>query len=84
MFTAFSRDQPEKIYVQDVIRQQAKLICSLVERNAAVCLCGSAGKMPQAVRMALCDALVIGGLAPDTESAKYIFEQQVPYWEEVW
>lgn len=84
VFTAFSRDQPEKIYVQDVIRQQAKLICSLVERNAAVCLCGSAGKMPQAVRMALCDALVIGGLAPDTESAKYIFEQQVPYWEEVW
>ena len=84
VLTAFSRDQPEKIYVQDVIRQQARLVCFLIQRGAAVCLCGSSGRMPLAVRQALYDALVIGGLAPDVETAKRIFDQKVEYWEEVW
>ncbi|RYP18766.1 hypothetical protein DL767_009766 [Monosporascus sp. MG133] len=82
--TAFSRDQKEKIYVQDVIRQQAGLICYLVQKGAIMCLCGSSGKMPEAVRQALYDALVIGGLAPNAEAAKHIFNNRVEYWEEVW
>ncbi|RYO99089.1 hypothetical protein DL764_006916 [Monosporascus ibericus] len=82
--TAFSRDQKEKIYVQDVIRQQASLICYLVQKGAIMCLCGSSGKMPEAVRQALYDALVIGGLAPNAEAAKHIFNNRVECWEEVW
>ncbi len=84
VYTAFSRDQQEKVYVQDIIREQATLVCHLVQRGATICLCGSSGKMPEAVRQALHDALVIGGLAANAEAAKLIFERTVDYWEEVW
>jgi sulfite reductase alpha subunit-like flavoprotein len=57
VFTAFSRDQPEKIYVQDVIRQNGKLIAELTDVAAIIYICGSSGNMPKAVRAALVDAL---------------------------
>ncbi|KAI9804460.1 MAG: hypothetical protein M1825_001359 [Sarcosagium campestre] len=54
VFTAFSRDQREKVYVQDVIRKQAQLVYKLLhEQQGTVYICGSSGKMPQAVREAL-------------------------------
>jgi len=82
---AFSRDQREKIYVQDLIRKQGKLICDLIARqNAIICLCGSSGKMPEAVRQALCDVLVEGRIATDQEAAKKLFDEPNRYWEEVW
>lgn len=62
VFTAFSRDQDEKIYVQDIIKQNAKLIHRrLHTERGIVCICGSSGKMPQAVREALTAALQKGG-----------------------
>lgn len=82
--TAFSRDQREKVYVQDIIRQEAALVCFLIQRGAIICLCGSSGKMPEAVRQALYDALVMGGLAANVETARHILEHDVEYWEEVW
>ncbi|KAK7754084.1 NAPDH-dependent diflavin reductase [Diatrype stigma] len=82
--TAFSRDQKEKVYVQDIIRQEAAHVCFLIQRGAIICLCGSAGKMPEAVRQALYDALVMGGLASNVETARHIIEHNVEYWEEVW
>ncbi|KAH7031198.1 uncharacterized protein B0I36DRAFT_119824 [Microdochium trichocladiopsis] len=80
----FSRDQREKVYVQDLLRQQAPLVCDLISRNAIVCLCGSSGRMPEAVRQALCDVLVEGRVAPDHETAKKLFNNPSRYWEEVW
>ncbi|KAI1505382.1 riboflavin synthase domain-like protein [Biscogniauxia marginata] len=84
VFTAFSRDQREKIYVQDRIREQAALVCSLLDKGAVVYLCGSSGKMPEAVRQALYDAMVIGGMAPDPETAKQMFHSWACIREEVW
>ncbi|KAI0387795.1 riboflavin synthase domain-like protein [Hypomontagnella monticulosa] len=84
VFTAFSRDQREKIYVQDRIREQALLVCEYIKRGAVICICGSAGKMPEAVRTALYDAMVIGKLAPDREAAKKSLHAINPIWEEVW
>ncbi|ORY65070.1 uncharacterized protein BCR38DRAFT_431779 [Pseudomassariella vexata] len=83
VITAFSRDQKEKLYVQDVIRREAKLVCELVQQNAIILLCGSAGKMPSAVRLALRDALVIGGMARDRDEATQILSRCWS-WEEVW
>jgi sulfite reductase alpha subunit-like flavoprotein len=57
VFTAFSRDQREKIYVQDIIRQNGKLIAELWNQAAIIYICGSSGNMPKAVRAALVDAL---------------------------
>ncbi|KAL6240546.1 NAPDH-dependent diflavin reductase [Rhinocladiella similis] len=57
--TAFSRDQREKIYIQDRIRERSSLIWDyLREGHSTVVVCGSSGQMPKAVRQALVDALV--------------------------
>ena len=53
VFPAFSRDQKQKVYVQDVIRSQSSRVWRLLENDAIVYVCGSSGKMPQAVREAL-------------------------------
>lgn len=54
--TAWSRDQAEKHYVQDVVREQAGLIDEWLQRGAHIYLCGSL-QMGQAVLDALQEAL---------------------------
>ncbi len=49
---AFSRDQAEKRYVQDVVREQAAAIDEWLKRGAHVYLCGGL-KMGQEVELAL-------------------------------
>ncbi|EAW12628.1 NAPDH-dependent diflavin reductase [Aspergillus clavatus NRRL 1] len=62
VFTAFSRDQRQKIYVQDIIRQNFGLFFRLLhEMTGSVYICGSSGRMPQAVREALIEAFEHGG-----------------------
>ncbi|KAK2742345.1 NAPDH-dependent diflavin reductase [Myotisia sp. PD_48] len=54
IFAAFSRDQKQKYYVQDVIREQSETIYDLLLRQeGSVFICGSSGNMPRAVREAL-------------------------------
>jgi sulfite reductase alpha subunit-like flavoprotein len=59
LITAFSRDQKQKVYVQDKIREHGeavtKLLCNM---NTNVFVCGSSGAMPKAVRRALLDVLM--------------------------
>ncbi|KAI1113163.1 riboflavin synthase domain-like protein [Nemania sp. NC0429] len=80
----FSRDQPHKIYVQDRLLQNYQTVCDFLRKGAAVCLCGSSGKMPEAVRLALYDCMVKGEMAIDREQAKAMFHDKFVYWEEVW
>lgn len=54
--TAWSRDQLEKHYVQDVVREQAALIDEWLQRGAYIYLCGCL-QMGQAVLDALQEAL---------------------------
>jgi sulfite reductase alpha subunit-like flavoprotein len=61
VLTAFSRDQREKVYVQDVIKENAELMYRLlVVEKGFFYLCGSSGRMPAAVREAVTEAFVIG------------------------
>ncbi|PGH34054.1 hypothetical protein GX50_03110 [[Emmonsia] crescens] len=54
VLTAFSRDQKQKIYVQDRIREHAGLFFRILhDLGGTVYICGSSGKMPQAIREAL-------------------------------
>ncbi|KAL4801021.1 hypothetical protein BDV19DRAFT_375599 [Aspergillus venezuelensis] len=54
VLTAFSRDQKNKVYVQDVISQHSATVFNLLhDKGGAVFVCGSSGRMPQAVREAL-------------------------------
>lgn len=84
VITAFSRDQPYKVYVQDRLLENYQLVCNLLTQGAVVCLCGSSGKMPEAVRTALYDCMVKGELAHDRESAKTKLYEMNAFWEEVW
>ncbi|KAJ0415966.1 hypothetical protein BJY00DRAFT_292576 [Aspergillus carlsbadensis] len=69
VLTAFSRDQQKKIYVQDVIKENSKLVFKLLhDKGGAVFVCGSSGRMPQAVREALTEAFQYGG---DAESQQF-------------
>lgn len=62
VLTAFSRDQPQKVYVQDTIRQNFSLFYRLLhDMQGSVYVCGSSGRMPQAVREALIEAFANGG-----------------------
>ncbi|KAI0525764.1 hypothetical protein F5B22DRAFT_587647 [Xylaria bambusicola] len=84
VFTAFSRDQTSKIYVQDRLLENYKQVCEWLAKGCAICLCGSSGKMPEAVRVALYDCMVKGELATDREDAKSKFHKTFVFWEEVW
>jgi len=67
--TAWSRDQPEKRYVQDVVREQAALIDGWLQRGATIYLCGSL-QMGQDVLSALQDVLAgQRGIEPDKAAA---------------
>jgi len=87
VFTAFSRDQKPKIYVQDLIKEQGELVFKLLhEGNGIVYVCGSSGKMPQAVREALIAAFQIAG-GMDIEAAEaYLarMEKESRYKQETW
>ena len=56
--TAFSRDQKEKFYVQDRIRDQCQMVSRLLhDPSIVIIVCGASGQMPKAVRQALVDVL---------------------------
>lgn len=86
VYAAFSRDQNQKVYVQDLIRQQSESVFRLLhEADGLVYVCGSSGKMPQAVRAALTDVFVERGM--DQEAANRYLEDMAKggrYKQETW
>lgn len=55
--TAFSRDQSQKIYVQDRIMQKAKDFNEWVEKGASIYVCGQKNPMSNDVHQAIIDVL---------------------------
>jgi len=54
---AFSRDQAEKVYVQDRLREQAETLYAWLEAGAYVYVCGDAERMAPDVHRALHDVI---------------------------
>ena len=54
---AFSRDQAEKIYVQDRLRENAAEVFSWLERGAHIYVCGDMSRMAKDVEAALLDII---------------------------
>ncbi|XP_077479486.1 NADPH-dependent diflavin oxidoreductase 1 [Stigmatopora argus] len=87
LFTAFSRDQEEKVYVQQRVRENALLIWNLIaNKGAYFYIAGNAKDMPNGV----CDALKVvfqknGGLsAEDAEKMLASMEKSGKFQSETW
>ena len=87
VFTAFSRDQKSKIYVQDLIKQQSKKVFHMLyDARGIVYICGSSGKMPQAVREALIEVFQSEGAMERVAAEAYLLsmEKEGRYKQETW
>jgi sulfite reductase (NADPH) flavoprotein alpha-component len=72
MDTAFSRDQAEKIYVQDRIQEHAAELYDWLERGAYFYVCGDATRMAKSVEQALLDAIMVGSQGALEHAAEYL------------
>ncbi|NXS54910.1 NDOR1 oxidoreductase, partial [Brachypteracias leptosomus] len=87
LFTAFSRDQEEKVYVQHRIRENRRLVWELLSRGGAhIYLAGNAKQMPEAVAEALQGVLQLeGGLSPsEAEEHLTALERSQRFQSETW
>ncbi len=87
LHVAFSRaDGVPKRYVQDLIRAEADQLWPLLERGAAIYVCGDAGKMAPAVRQAFAD-LIAAKASVDATTANARLETMTSsgrYFTDVW
>ncbi|KAL8830367.1 MAG: hypothetical protein Q9191_001477 [Dirinaria sp. TL-2023a] len=84
---AFSRDQTNKIYVQDLIKEQSELVYRLLHGGGGIVyVCGSSGKMPQSVRIALTEVFKRHGNMHqgDAEAFLQAIEKEGRYKQETW
>ena len=87
LYTAFSRDQRGKVYVQDRILEQSSLLWDLIDQQGAkVVLSGSTGKMPDQVAYAFKQIFMKeGGLsAQESEAYFSLLVKRGQYQEECW
>jgi len=69
---AFSRDQPEKVYVQDIMRKNGKELYQWLEKGAHFYVCGDAGRMASDVHEALIEIVSEHGKLSAEDAAAYI------------
>ncbi|XP_068020311.1 NADPH-dependent diflavin oxidoreductase 1 isoform X2 [Melanerpes formicivorus] len=87
LFTAFSRDQEEKVYVQHRIREQRRLLWELLDcRGAHLYLAGNAKQMPEAVAEALQWVLQVEGGLSASQAEEYLaaLERSQRFQSETW
>ncbi|KQS84967.1 flavodoxin [Methylobacterium sp. Leaf361] len=83
---AFSRDQPEKVYVQDRITQHAQELISWLDGGAHLYVCGDAKNMAKDVRAAVVKAYETarGLSAADAEAQVAALERSHRYQQDVY
>ncbi len=72
MDLAFSRDQEEKIYVQDRMCEQAEALFQWLENGAYIYICGDAEYMAKSVDTALHDVVSEQGKLNPQQTKEYI------------
>lgn len=71
---AFSRDQAEKVYVQDRIREKGEEVFAWLEKGAHFYICGDANRMAKDVHQALIDIIKAHGGKDDEQAESYLKE----------
>jgi sulfite reductase (NADPH) flavoprotein alpha-component len=74
--TAFSRDQVQKIYVQDRMRENARELYEWLERGAYFYVCGDAERMAVDVEKALLDIVASQSGGGAERAAEYLAEMK--------
>lgn len=70
--TAFSRDQAQKVYVQDKMQERCKELYQWLERGAYFYVCGDATRMAKDVETALLDVIAKGSNGTLEHAAEYL------------
>jgi sulfite reductase (NADPH) flavoprotein alpha-component len=73
---AFSRDQAEKIYVQDRMRQNAAQIWEWIDAGGYFYVCGDASRMAKDVNQALIDIAAEQGGMDEAAASAYVKQMQ--------
>lgn len=83
LFVAFSREQKDKVYVQNKILEQKELVWRVLEAKGKVYVCGDAAAMAPDVRAAF--AKVIAEFS-SADPANYLqaMQREDRYLEDVW
>ncbi|MBR9760106.1 sulfite reductase subunit alpha [bacterium] len=71
---AFSRDQPEKVYVQDIMRKNAAELFQWLEKGAHFYVCGDAERMAKDVHEALIEIVSEYGKLSEEAAVAYVAE----------
>ncbi|HWL27440.1 MAG TPA: assimilatory sulfite reductase (NADPH) flavoprotein subunit [Burkholderiaceae bacterium] len=69
---AFSRDQPQKVYVQDRMKEHASELYEWIQGGAHVYVCGDATRMAKDVHQALLHIARQEGALDDTEAKQWL------------
>jgi sulfite reductase (NADPH) flavoprotein alpha-component len=83
---AFSRDQPQKIYVQNLIQQHAAELWSWLSDGASLYVCGDAARMAKDVDVALHETAVRAGGLSTEQAVEWVgmLRQQKRYLRDVY
>ncbi|XP_065830263.1 NADPH-dependent diflavin oxidoreductase 1-like [Oscarella lobularis] len=87
LYAAFSRDQENKVYVQDRLLEQAPLVWTMIsEKQAYLYIAGNSKQMPTDVRNALKTVCAKWGNMSEEESDDYLkkLEQKKRFHMETW
>lgn len=85
VFTAFSRDQREKIYVQDLVRQESARLADFLQDNPIFTVCGGSSKMADACKRAVFEPfLETGDQASNAVAERKQILDSVTWWQEIW
>lgn len=69
---AWSRDQAQKVYVQDRIVEQGAALYEWLQRGAHIYICGDANRMAKDVHQALIDIIKLHGNKDESEAEQYL------------
>jgi sulfite reductase (NADPH) flavoprotein alpha-component len=72
MDVAFSRDQAEKIYVQQRLRENAAEVFEWLQQGAHIYICGDANRMAKDVHQALVDIVAEQGDLTPEQAESYL------------
>jgi len=72
MDVAFSRDQAEKVYVQDRLKEQASEVFAWLERGAHLYICGDANRMAKDVHQTLNEVIQEHGKLSAEQAEDYL------------